>query len=218
VPRDPILFLACQAGVQRRTTSVISSSQFRWLLFVLGGAWALALAAGSLVLLQHENTPGPATATANRWPADSHLVLDSDQPTLVLFAHPRCPCTRATLEQLGRLLSHCRGRVRASVLFYQPAGASEDWARTDLWSSAAANPGVAVAADVEGAEARRFGVRTSGHVVLYAPDGRRLFSGGITGSRGHAGDNAGHSALLALLTGAGSDTVEFPVFGCGLCR
>jgi hypothetical protein len=70
--------------------------------------------------------------------------------------------------------------------------------------------------DEGGAEARRFGATTSGHAVLYSPDGRLLFRGGLTGARGHAGDNANLDALAAVLDGAPSPHINVPVFGCPL--
>ncbi|HEX3447903.1 MAG TPA: hypothetical protein VHS97_06590, partial [Isosphaeraceae bacterium] len=71
--------------------------------------------------------------------------------------------------------------------------------------------------DSGGEEAARFGARTSGLVALYAPDGRLHFRGGITGSRGHEGDNAGQQALLGLIQGNPSSLpCETPVFGCPL--
>ena len=65
------------------------------------------------------------------------------------------------------------------------------------------------------AQARRFGVETSGQTLLYA-GGSLAFSGGITGSRGHAGTNAGETALIALLTRGDADRRGTSVFGCPL--
>jgi hypothetical protein len=114
------------------------------------------------------------------------------------------------------LMTHCQNRVKCCVVFYQPAGSGEDWPRTDLWRSAEAIPGVTVRADEAGAEARSFQVTTSGRVVLYDVDGKLLFSGGITSSRGHYGDNAGRSAVTQLLHHEVANTPETPVFGCSL--
>lgn len=80
--------------------------------------------------------------------------------------------------------------------------------------AAASIPGVTVRADTDGAEARRFGARTSRHVVLYDSAGGVLFRGGITSLRGHAGDNAGATAIIALLKGERANAAESPVFGC----
>ena len=44
------------------------------------------------------------------------------------------------------------------------------------------------------ARRQRFGAETSGQTLLYDRDGRLLFSGGTTGSRGHDGDNAGFAS------------------------
>jgi hypothetical protein len=52
--------------------------------------------------------------------------------------------------------------------------------------------------------------------MLYDVNGRLLFSGGITGSRGHAGDNAGRTAILALLHREASGRNDTFVFGCSL--
>ncbi len=46
--------------------------------------------------------------------------------------------------------------------------------------------------------------------------GTLLFSGGITGARGHAGDNAGRAAIVALLNQLNPATTATNVFGCSL--
>ena len=61
------------------------------------------------------------------------------------------------------------------------------------------------------------GARTSGHVVAYDPAGSRVFSGGITASRGHEGDSAGHESLVAGITAAAPRSYA-SVFGCTLAR
>jgi hypothetical protein len=75
---------------------------------------------------------------------------------------------------------------------------------------------VSVAADDEGREHARFGVETSGHVLLYDAAGKLMFSGGITPSRGHSGDNTGRDAVVRLLRHGGVERTKTPVFGCSL--
>src|SRR5882724_1733252 len=116
-----------------------------------------------------------------------------------MFAHPRCPCTRATLGELELVMARCEGLLNAHVVFIRPDSTTEDWPRTGLWRRAAAIRGVTVHSDDAGLEARRFGVETSGHTLLYDRRGHLLFQGGITAARGHSGDNPGRSALVALL-------------------
>jgi hypothetical protein len=120
------------------------------------------------------------------------------------------------MDELEKLMARCRGRVTAHVLFYRPGAAEENWEKTDLWWRAAALPGARVCADEDGVEARRFGATTSGHVLLYRPDGGRLFSGGITNARGHAGASAGTRAILSLLDSGTAEQTETPVYGCPL--
>jgi hypothetical protein len=110
----------------------------------------------------------------------------------------------------------CQGRVNAHVLFYKPAGQATNWVQTDLWFEASAVPGLSVAPDEDGREARRFGTETSGQVVLYGADGRLEFQGGVTLFRGHVGDNPGRTALQALICHAPTQVTQTPVFGCPL--
>jgi hypothetical protein len=180
--------------------------------------WSIAIGTGWVTLLRydyesrpHESGPVPA-----RWPTGSKIERDHDRATLVMFAHPRCPCTRASIGELALLMAHCQGRLRAHVMFFRPVGSSGAGAKTDLWWSAAAIPGVTAAHDDGGTEARRFHVATSGHTVLYGARGELLLNGGITASRGHSGDNAGRSAVLALLRNGVADRKETPAFGCSL--
>jgi hypothetical protein len=97
-----------------------------------------------------------------------------------------------------------------------PAGADAAWTESDLWETAGRIPGVTVLADRDGADARRFGARTSGHALLFDNSGKLLFSGGITSARGHEGDNAGRSAILGLVEGRASDLATTPIYGCDL--
>jgi hypothetical protein len=113
-------------------------------------------------------------------------------------------------------MAQCRGLVETHVLFYQPAELPPRWAETEIWRSAAAIPGVTVSHDPGGAEARRFHGATSGQALLYDAAGRLIFNGGITGSRGHAGDNAGRNAITSLLMKGAAERARTPVFGCSL--
>jgi hypothetical protein len=117
-------------------------------------------------------------------------------------------------------MAECNGKLLATVLMIRPVGTPEGWERTDLWNSAAAIPGVSVTSDIAGRDCRFFGAQTSGQALLYAPDGKLLFNGGITESRGHSGDNAGRSAIAALVLGSmtapDKKPVTTPVYGCPL--
>jgi hypothetical protein len=79
--------------------------------------------------------------------------------------------------------------------------------------------------DPDGTETRRLGAATSGHIMVFSPNGRRLFTGGITPMQGHRGACDGLERLDALLRGAmpagsggtrGHDDAASPTFGCAI--
>ncbi len=174
-------------------------------------AWLFAVGAGITELWRHVNTPGTPGTPPATWPPASALDHDPERPTLVVVVDSRCRCTHATLHELGMLLAKCHGRVAVHVLV---TGARED---PHVAATAAQLPDVQVRTDAGGHEARHFGAFTSGAVALYSAQGRRLFHGGITGGRGHRGDNAGRDAVVGLVLGKGTRTPSAPVFGCSLC-
>jgi len=178
--------------------------------------WLLAAGAGFALILNYQNTSGRTGTAPEYWPATAQFLPDSKRDTLVMFAHPLCPCTRASIEELNRLLARHRGQVTPHVIFMQPESFTPNQVQGGLWHSAAAIPEVAVHTDTNGVQAKLFGAETSGYVLLYDAQGRLLFRGGITGSRGHAGDNAGEDAIGTLLAGQAAQTQQTPVYGCSL--
>jgi len=185
-------------------------------MLLLTSIWLGAVSFGVGFLTEYEYTPGKATSIPSEWPLQSKLQRTAGQPTLVMFAHPDCPCTRASIGELAVLMTHCQNRVKAYVVFLYPKGSSDNWLHTDLWRSAESIPGVDVQADEDGNEAGNFQATTSGQVVLYDAVGNLLFRGGITSSRGHYGDSAGLSDIIRLLHHEAACTQETPVFGCSL--
>lgn len=178
--------------------------------------WAGVVAFGLKRIWRYENTPGAASKSPSQWPSNSGIAQAPNGATLVFSAHPKCPCTRASLGELAEIMARTEGRLHAYVLFLKPEGVADGWEKTDLWESAAKIPGVTVLTDIEGREAHRFGVATSGQAILYDADGHLLFTGGITGARGHAGDNPGRSNIIALVNGTPVTAAETSVFGCPL--
>jgi hypothetical protein len=167
-------------------------------------------------MLRYELTPAATAEVATQWPSETTLVRDSARPTLILFLHPQCPCSRATLRELSLLEADCGNRFAAQIVFVRPAGADESWEKTDLCRLAEGIPAAVVSSDIGGAEASRFGATTSGQAMLFSPGGRLLFHGGITSSRGHEGDNVGRTALTALINTGQAACTQTAVFGCSL--
>lgn len=178
-------------------------------------AAVLALIGFSL-LTRYSVTPGEDWEAPANWPKESELELDPVRPTLLMFLHPHCPCSRASLEELNRLLSRGPGAINTQLVFVQPEFVTADWQESSLMQAARDITAARGVTDVGGKSARRFGATTSGSVLLYSSNGALLFSGGITAARGHSGDNAGSAAILHALQSNVSAPVHTPVFGCGL--
>jgi len=183
---------------------------------IAGLVWLITVAIGLSVLWSYDNTPGAAAAAPHQWPAASRIPRPQARPALVLLLHPECTCSRATVAELARLMARVQGRVDAHVLFLSPGGVGDTWSKSNLLYAASSIPGVHVVRDDRGAEARHFGAATSGETLLYDTTGRLRFNGGITGARGHEGDNAGRSSLETLLTGGTAEQSSTFVFGCAL--
>jgi hypothetical protein len=178
--------------------------------------WAGAIGIGMKRMLDYQERPGRPASMPAAWPTSSAVHRSADRLTLLVFAHPRCSCTRATLSDLARLMARAQGRLSAQLMFVVPDGLPMDRERSELWSSARGIPGLAVHIDSSGVEANRFGVSTSGQVLVYDPAGHLLFAGGITPGRGHEGDNAGVETIERLVDGRPVGLSTTPVFGCGL--
>ena len=113
-------------------------------------------------------------------------------------------------------MAESQKRVSANIVFTIPNGVPTGWEEGDLWNSATSLPGLRVIRDQGGGEARLFEVAGSGHVLLYSPSGKLLFSGGITASRGHEGENLGRFAIVSFILKGRAPVNHTPVFGCSL--
>jgi hypothetical protein len=182
----------------------------------IGVVWLLAVAAGMRIMQKYELTAGAPGDPPTRWPAESRLPRKTGLPTIVVIAHPKCPCTRATIGELAIIMTRLHNSASADIVFVRPQGTPNDWDDTDLRRSAAAIPGVTVSSDLNEVEASLFGAQVSGQTMLYDAAGKLEFSGGITASRGHAGDNLGRSSIVSFVTTGSADHTRTPVFGCAL--
>jgi hypothetical protein len=178
--------------------------------------WLAGLVAGFDALERYRAAPGAVGATPEHAPSTAASVAPGSKSRLRMFIHPHCPCTRASLAELGKLAAVRHDGVDIEVLLVKPPGVPADWEQTRRASLAVEFPGVRVSCDVDGRDARRFGAMTSGHVVLYDDHNRLVFSGGITSRRGHEGDNAGRQSIAGFLNGRRTAITATPVYGCPL--
>src|SRR5258708_4565357 len=186
----------------------------KYLIIAALAVWVFFLGWGWRALSQYENTPGQAQTSPQRWPTVTQVPTTLGLPTMVMFLHPHCPCSRASMAQLSLIMAHSQNKVRTQVVFVKPPNFSQDWVKTDLYHSALQIPGVYVLIDDGGREAKIFHAQVSGQVMLYDKLGKLVFNGGITSSRGHEGDNDGQDSIIAFLTKGVVLKKQTPFFGC----
>ena len=179
-------------------------------------AWMTAAGAALGAIANYSSKPGSAAMAPTSWPTASQLVRTSGRGTLVMVAHTKCACTRASIHELERVMARAGSRVDAFVVFVGP----RDTGVLDLRETARAIPGVRVVDDET--EARLFAAATSGQVLLYDQAGALVFRGGITPSRGHEGSSAGGETVRRFVVSGSTAAASAPttfaseVFGCAL--
>ena len=197
--------------------------------FTLLFAAVLAVATGWYQLARFSSTPGEQTAAPARLPSNIPQISaisaiseikttpalaaansSSQTPLLLVFMHPRCSCTPATLQQLDHILDVSHAPVRLALVVYQSAVVNEPSAQSARLLRHTAQ----IVPDINGRLARRFGAATSGEVVLYSSGGQLLYQGGITPLRAHTGDSLASDALRLALTTGEAQARTFNVFGC----
>ena len=183
---------------------------------IVFSVWLVLTFSGMAALWLYSTTPGHQDAALTRWPTSTTLQRASDRCTLVMFVHPKCPCSQASLSELAAILAHSAGHLHAEVVFLSPSGEPESWVHTGLWETAARLPETSPVSDPAGREARMFHASVSGETLVYDGLGNLRFHGGITDGRGHAGDNPGCSAIQTYLHTGTIPLSRTPVFGCSL--
>jgi hypothetical protein len=186
-------------------------------LLCVGTIWVGLIVYGSLRVMTHELTPARAAGSPSVSATSNSPVSESAATaTLIMFVHPLCPCSQASVAELGRLLRSADGRLVAKIYFVVPDGLEIDPRESDLWKAAVTLPNTTLLIDRDGAAAK-FGAIASGQTFVFNADHTLRFTGGLTAARGKTGQTNGTRALLNLLEGgANQPLIESPVFGCSL--
>jgi len=174
---------------------------------------------GFLAVVAFNTSPGVTGAPPLHWPHGAGIAASARIPQVLIFVHPLCGCTAASIAELAKLteLQRPNGADIAFLVFRPNSGSS--WSRHALEEDVRYLPASRLLWDDGGAEAKRFGVRTSGTVLLYNAAGDLLFYGGVTGARGHEGGNYGIDTLAQLLRNpppARTVPARAKIFGCAL--
>ncbi len=179
------------------------------------GAWIVCIAVSFGTLQRYAATAGEAHAPADDAEALIARHRQPDRGLIVMVVHPECPCTEASLAELGDLLARSRGRCTALILHYQPAQIPADWSDPPDYLELG-GVRVAVVADRAGEQALALGALTSGHAVFADSTGVIRFRGGLTLARGHRGRSPAQDAILAQLAGGAASMSVAPIYGCAL--
>ncbi len=167
--------------------------------------WCALVVIGASTLYVYKGTAGDSELAPSEWPTASALLHEGI--TVVMFVHPECPCTRASIAELATVI---RAKKPGTLTIVVGGDPDRVGGRLD------ALHGARVVIDRDGVEAARFGAKTSGHVVAYDARGTLAFSGGITPARGHIGDNIGRQSLERVLAGRSPTDERRAVLGCSL--
>jgi hypothetical protein len=179
----------------------------------LGAAWSLAILWTCGSLWDHAYRPA-------KNPTDFPAPFAADETTsssrIVLFAHPFCPCTKATLSELEESLSRLPANVAVAVVFVTVGLPPAEVSASPLMAMARSLPHVTVKQDDAGHLACSYGATVSGETFFVDSRGRVLYHGGLTPARGHQGDATGQTLLEQVARGKREGPCAAPIFGCSL--
>jgi hypothetical protein len=184
-------------------------------LVLAGLIWTATVGAMYQTIRRFETTPGRQAQALPSWPIQSRIVPAPDRWTLVMLIHPQCGCSRASIQELERIIELSGPSLQTYVLVYRPTGFPPGWEKTEVVQAAAGLRQARVVFDTDGREARLFGGFTSGQTFLYDRNGELRFSGGITSLRGHAGVNRGSMDVVNIVRSRARQGTH-PVFGCAI--
>lgn len=144
------------------------------------------------------------------------LIPGLGELRVIVAIHPRCPCTRTTLNELRRLLTEATISVQCTVLIAIPEDQSSAWLASATVDAAKRLPNTQLIPDANSNRASQLGLDISGQILVIGDDAGVLFSGGITAGRSCTTDNIGSESLARLLNGNATLPLSTPTFGCRL--
>lgn len=184
-------------------------------IYIITSLWCLIVISGMCTMMSYSNRGGNNGAPPSNNPNAINASQQNESNTLLLFLHPKCSCSLATVREMSRIIAYASRPIDIHIVF-APISIYQDVSETKIWSHASLLPSVNIVVDRNGDLIKQYAVKTSGHALLYNPHGKLMFSGGITSGRGHEGDNSGKTAVIALISGQRALINTVPVFGCPL--
>src|SRR3954468_24122671 len=128
-----------------------------------GLLWLVVTVCGVVYLKDYELQPGEqASEYPVAQPPDNAIPTPDSRAQLLFFSHPKCPCTKASLRELSRLMADTNGRMAVTIVFAVPEGLDRSFADTELKAFADELPGAKVVVDENEEITRKYGAETSG--------------------------------------------------------
>lgn len=180
--------------------------------------WLFIVLMGFSFMERYVHRAGKAGPSPESWPSQSRIPFSVGRPMFVLFVHPLCACSVATFGELERLMVNFRGRIDVRIVFSGPLTDEATLAQSSVWQKSRQLKGADVFVDRDEREAKLFGAMTSGQTYLFDSNGKRVFAGGITPSRGHQGDSEGRLAILHWLETNHILLATSKSYGCSLSK
>lgn len=196
--------------------SKVHMSERKFGFFLSIWACLIGLCYYALIAYSAASVPQIQNTDMNWWPEQCELTRNKGRFTLVAFIHPHCPCSRSSLNELNKIMTRTHQNMDCQIVFLKPATLDSDWEKSSLWILSNQIPNNTRKTDVNGELAKLFNATTSGQTFMYDPDGKLIFSGGVTASRGHEGDSPGSIAIENLFAKRKAKTSCSQVFGCPL--
>ena len=118
--------------------------------------WAIGLVSGFSLIVSHNFATGNVSSAPIEWPDGINLESDANHPTLLVFIHPQCPCSSATIGELERLLADVNQQVKCTILMVCPSDHVDQWMKSKNTERSKSIEGVQIVVDVDGTTAAKF--------------------------------------------------------------
>ena len=169
--------------------------------------WLVLCVTGFVALAAYSTDAGEQAPAPNK--------IEVAKPKLMMFIHPKCTCTRASVVELHKLVDGVDTDVDIIAYFVEYNSLENTLEESEHWKKLARHDEIIRKRDPEGTKASKYGALTSGHCVLYDANGKLIYQGGITPSRGHEGKSPGQAKILNHLNRTGNtEYSREAVFGC----
>ena len=179
------------------------------------GLWLFILVAGISAFAKFAYTPGETAHAPKLWPALTRLKAPNQLPKLLVFVHPKCGCSEATLRNLEKILPDLVNKVQIKIVM-NDLGDPAMLQGSKAFAQASAFKNVDIVVDHGGYETAAFGVKTSGQAMLYDETGHLVFQGGLTPFRGHEGVSEGEISVVKWIQTREMVWKDTSVFGCAM--